>query len=105
MFTSKKFKSSSGANGIKCNLKTAEGFLYPLDKAFMFVPKPTQYIPFKVRTRSVRRDGSSCRSTAHQRLLACILSPVWQEVESVNFERVPTGSMGELPPTHTTRMA
>jgi structure-specific recognition protein 1 len=34
---------------VRCNLKTADGFLFPLDKAFMFVPKPTQYIPYKVR--------------------------------------------------------
>lgn len=34
-------------NGIKCSIKASEGFLYCLEKAFMFVPKPATYISFE----------------------------------------------------------
>ena len=33
-------------SGIKCSIKASEGFLYCLEKAFMFVPKPATYIQF-----------------------------------------------------------
>jgi len=33
--------------GIKCSIKASEGFLYCLEKAFMFVPKPATYISFE----------------------------------------------------------
>lgn len=32
--------------GIKCSIKASEGFLYCLEKAFMFVPKPATYIAY-----------------------------------------------------------
>lgn len=32
--------------GILCSLKALEGYLYPLDRCFLFVTKPTVYIPF-----------------------------------------------------------
>ncbi len=32
--------------GIKCSIKAAEGFLYCLEKAFMFVPKPATYVSY-----------------------------------------------------------
>jgi structure-specific recognition protein 1 len=32
--------------GIKCSIKASEGFLYCLEKAFMFVPKPATYISY-----------------------------------------------------------
>jgi structure-specific recognition protein 1 len=33
--------------GIKCSIKASEGFLYCLEKAFMFVPKPATYIAYE----------------------------------------------------------
>lgn len=33
--------------GIKCSIKASEGFLYCLEKAFMFVPKPASYIAYE----------------------------------------------------------
>jgi structure-specific recognition protein 1 len=33
--------------GIKCSIKASEGFLYCLEKAFMFVPKPATYISYE----------------------------------------------------------
>lgn len=38
--------------GIKCAIKASEGFLYCLEKAFMFVPKPATYIAYE-QTQSV----------------------------------------------------
>jgi len=38
--------------GIKCSIKASEGFLYCLEKAFMFVPKPTTYISYE-QTQSI----------------------------------------------------
>ncbi|KAL2074633.1 hypothetical protein VTL71DRAFT_8411 [Oculimacula yallundae] len=42
----KDFRSHHQQNGIKCSIKASEGFLYCLEKAFMFVPKPATYIQF-----------------------------------------------------------
>ena len=33
-------------SGVKCSIKANEGHLFCLDKSFMFVPKPAQYISF-----------------------------------------------------------
>ncbi|RDW71059.1 FACT complex subunit POB3 [Coleophoma crateriformis] len=41
------FVSHHRQNGIKCSIKASEGFLYCLEKAFMFVPKPATYISFE----------------------------------------------------------
>ena len=38
--------SSRGQKAIKCSIKTSEGFLYLLEKAFMFVPKPATYYSY-----------------------------------------------------------
>jgi structure-specific recognition protein 1 len=39
------FSTSHGQAGIACSLKASEGYIYPLEKCFMFVPKPNVYIP------------------------------------------------------------
>ncbi|KAJ2555246.1 FACT complex subunit [Coemansia sp. RSA 1933] len=39
------FRAYHGAQGIKASLKANEGTLYPLDKGFLFAPKPTHFIP------------------------------------------------------------
>ncbi|KAH8815968.1 hypothetical protein F5884DRAFT_204210 [Xylogone sp. PMI_703] len=43
----KDFLSHHGQFGIKCSIKASEGFLYCLEKAFMFVPKPATYIAYE----------------------------------------------------------
>ena len=47
MFPYTYFGSHHGQMGIKCSIKAAEGFLYCLEKAFMFVPKPATYISYE----------------------------------------------------------
>ncbi|RMZ83024.1 hypothetical protein DV736_g6619, partial [Chaetothyriales sp. CBS 134916] len=44
---SKDFASHHNLQGVKCSIKANEGTLYPLDKSFMFVPKPATYIQFE----------------------------------------------------------
>jgi len=43
----KDFITHRGQYGIKCAIKAAEGFLYCLEKAFMFVPKPATYVSYE----------------------------------------------------------
>ncbi|KAL3319570.1 FACT complex subunit ssrp1 [Cichlidogyrus casuarinus] len=38
------FTSKMGLRAVSCNYKTSHGLLYPLDKGFMFVPKPAIFI-------------------------------------------------------------
>ncbi len=45
-------RSHRNQYGIKCFIKASEGFLYCLEKAFMFVPKPATYISYE-QTQSV----------------------------------------------------
>merc|ERR1711939_849465 len=45
-FSQEDFRSHHQQSGIKCSIKASEGFLYCLEKAFMFVPKPATYIQF-----------------------------------------------------------
>ncbi|TAQ85789.1 hypothetical protein B7494_g5885 [Chlorociboria aeruginascens] len=40
------FNSHHNQVGIKCSIKASEGFLYCLEKAFMFVPKPATFIGY-----------------------------------------------------------
>ncbi|CAD6499588.1 BgTH12-03699, partial [Blumeria graminis f. sp. triticale] len=47
------FTSHHGQYGIKCSIKASEGFLYCLEKAFIFVPKPATFIQFDYINRIV----------------------------------------------------
>lgn len=48
----KDFQTHRQQLGIKCSIKASEGFLYLLEKAFMFIPKPATYIAYE-QTASV----------------------------------------------------
>lgn len=43
----KEFVSHHGQSGVKCSIKANEGHLFCLDRAFLFVPKPSTYISFE----------------------------------------------------------
>lgn len=52
------FQSRFLQPGISCSLKASEGYLYPLDRCFLFVTKPTLYIPFsEISTVTMSRTG------------------------------------------------
>ncbi|KAL5344519.1 Hsp90 chaperone hsp82 [Pseudogymnoascus australis] len=56
----KDFLSHHQQYGIKCSIKAAEGFLYCLEKAFMFVPKPATYIAYdSVSSITLSRVGGA----------------------------------------------
>lgn len=44
VFACSTYQSAQGLKGIKCSVKTNEATLYPLDKAFLVVPKPPTLI-------------------------------------------------------------
>jgi structure-specific recognition protein 1 len=47
VYTSGKFKTHSGDRGIKCAVKAQSGVLFPLEKSFMFIHKPTTFIRYE----------------------------------------------------------
>ena len=52
--------SHHGQYGIKCSIKASEGFLYCLEKAFMFVPKPATWISYEtVQSITFSRVGGA----------------------------------------------
>ncbi|KAK6458700.1 DNA polymerase delta binding protein [Scheffersomyces xylosifermentans] len=52
------FQSRFLQPGISCSLKASEGYLYPLDRCFVFVTKPTIYIPFsEISNVTMSRTG------------------------------------------------
>ncbi|KAJ1975741.1 FACT complex subunit [Dimargaris xerosporica] len=54
------FQSLHHTAAIKCSLKANEGHIYPLQKCFLFIPKPPTYIPHaEIGSVSFSRVGSS----------------------------------------------
>lgn len=52
------FISHYGLSAISCSLKASEGLLYPLERCFIFVTKPTIYIPFsEISNVTMSRTG------------------------------------------------
>lgn len=57
------FTSRHGQCAVSCSLKVNEGYLYFLEKCFLFVTKPTVYIPYSdVSSVSISRAGDSSTS-------------------------------------------
>ncbi|OQR89448.1 FACT complex subunit SSRP1, partial [Thraustotheca clavata] len=46
VYTSGKFKTHSGDRAVKCAVKANSGVLFPLEKSFMFIHKPTTFIRY-----------------------------------------------------------
>lgn len=47
VYTSGKFKTHSGDRAVKCAVKAQSGVLFPLEKSFMFIHKPTMFIRYE----------------------------------------------------------
>lgn len=57
------YKSKYEQCAVSCSFKANEGYLYPLDNAFLFLTKPTLYIPFsEVSTINISRAGQTSTS-------------------------------------------
>ncbi|AMD22080.1 HGL260Cp [Eremothecium sinecaudum] len=58
------YKSKYDQCAVSCSFKANEGHLYPLNNAFMFLTKPTLYIPFQdVNTVNISRAGQATTSS------------------------------------------
>ncbi|RHY23385.1 hypothetical protein DYB32_009215 [Aphanomyces invadans] len=47
VYTSGKFVTHSGDRAVKCAVKASSGVLFPLEKSFMFIHKPTTFIRYE----------------------------------------------------------
>ncbi|SCU98686.1 LADA_0H14730g1_1 [Lachancea dasiensis] len=57
------YKSKHDQCAVSCSFKANEGHLYPLDSAFLFLTKPTLYMPFSdVSMVNISRAGKSTTS-------------------------------------------
>uniref|UniRef100_A0A499FUZ7 FACT complex subunit SSRP1 n=1 Tax=Anopheles farauti TaxID=69004 RepID=A0A499FUZ7_9DIPT len=57
------FKGHSGTPAIGCSFKAAAGYLYPLERGFIYVHKPPVHIRFEeIATVNFARSGGSTRS-------------------------------------------
>ncbi|KAI8982116.1 hypothetical protein BDF20DRAFT_973230 [Mycotypha africana] len=60
------YRSHHGATALKCSMKANEGFLYPLEKSLLFIPKPPTFIPLNeigvVTFSRVGQTGGSSRT-------------------------------------------
>ncbi|OMJ66854.1 hypothetical protein SteCoe_36161 [Stentor coeruleus] len=58
------FKSKNDTSAIKCSVKASEGYLYPLQKSFIFINKPVIYIKFEdIRYIEFARIGEESVAT------------------------------------------
>ncbi|KAI9271387.1 hypothetical protein BY458DRAFT_509331 [Sporodiniella umbellata] len=58
------YKSHHGAFAMKCSMKANEGFLYPLEKSLLFIPKPPTYISIhEIGVVTFSRVGQSAGSS------------------------------------------
>ncbi|KAI7865850.1 hypothetical protein BDF14DRAFT_1820248 [Spinellus fusiger] len=54
------YRSHHGAHALKCSMKANEGYLYPLEKSFLFIPKPPTFIPLhEISIVTFSRVGTS----------------------------------------------
>ncbi|KAG0255749.1 FACT complex subunit [Linnemannia exigua] len=59
------FKSYHSQSAIKCSMKANEGVLYPLDKSFLFIPKPPTFIPHsEIGSVTFSRVGGTATSAS-----------------------------------------
>ncbi|CAG8650002.1 340_t:CDS:2 [Ambispora leptoticha] len=60
------YRSHHGDSAFKCSMKANEGYLYPLEKCFLFIPKPPTFIPIQdivsVTFSRVSNNASSSRT-------------------------------------------
>ncbi|CAM9398979.1 unnamed protein product [Ectocarpus fasciculatus] len=60
VYVTGKFSSTNGAKAVKCALGANEGYLYPLNKSFIFIHKPTCIIGFdEIESVEFQRYGGA----------------------------------------------
>uniref|UniRef100_A0A1I7ZYX9 FACT complex subunit SSRP1 n=1 Tax=Steinernema glaseri TaxID=37863 RepID=A0A1I7ZYX9_9BILA len=84
-----KFLGHSGTSAIVCAHKQASGFLYPLEKGFLYIHKPPMYIRFEeVSTLNFARSDVSTRSFDFEIDLKNGTSFVFNSVEKDEYNRL-----------------
>jgi structure-specific recognition protein 1 len=73
------FKTKEGMSAIKCALKASDGFLFPLERAFFFIPKPPtlllyEDVSFVEFSRVSDASGSASTSTRNFDLIVNVKS-------------------------------
>ncbi|KAL0096383.1 hypothetical protein J3Q64DRAFT_1669180 [Phycomyces blakesleeanus] len=59
------YRSHHGAHALKCSMKANEGYLYPLEKCFLFIPKPPTFIPLnEIGVVTFSRVGTSAGASS-----------------------------------------
>lgn len=57
------FRGHSGTSAVTCSYKAAAGYIYPLERGFIFIHKPPMHIRFEeIATVNFARSGGSTRS-------------------------------------------
>lgn len=73
--------------GIKCSIKAAEGFLYCLEKAFMFVPKPATYVSYdQTASVSLSRVGGAISALSTFDITVHLTSGTAHQFSNINRE-------------------
>lgn len=81
VYTSGKFKNHNGERAVKCAVKANTGMLFPLEKSFMFIHKPTTFIRYEeVEYIEFQRYAGQTGSSASRNFdLLVMCKPVGQE--------------------------
>ncbi|KAK9470219.1 uncharacterized protein V1510DRAFT_423743 [Dipodascopsis tothii] len=81
------FTSIHGQAGVKCSLKASEGYIYFLDKSFLFIPKPTLYMACSdVSYVTFSRVGGSVSSSRTFDLTVTLKNGTEHQFSSINRE-------------------
>ncbi|KAK9323930.1 hypothetical protein V1517DRAFT_318811 [Lipomyces orientalis] len=81
------FQSAHGQAGVKCSLKASEGYLYLLEKSFLFIPKPTVYMAHSdVSSVTLSRVGGSVSSSRTFDITVTLVTGVSHQYSSINRE-------------------
>ncbi len=82
------FLGHSGTPAITCSYKAASGFVYPLERAFIFVYKPPIYIRYdEIRAVEFERSGGSTRSFDVNVKLANDIAYTFASIEKGEYGR------------------
>ena len=83
------FLGHSGTPAITCSHKAASGFIYPLERGFIFVYKPPIYIRYdEVRAVAFERSGGSTRSFDINVMTANEINYTFSSIEKGEYGRL-----------------
>ncbi|PWY99997.1 putative POB3-protein that binds to DNA polymerase I [Testicularia cyperi] len=83
------FESSSGQSSIKCNVKAADGNLYPLEKSMLWVSKQPVYVPYsEIHQAILSRVGGAVASSKTFDLRVATRSGTEHTFQSISREEL-----------------